>query len=661
MRVLGALLVLLALVVVPATARAAEPAAATVSADQPATSWHGSVTGGYATYAALVGADLGGAAGSAPCVAPSCDTFKLTVEGTRSLQIVVRSPETDIVTVRVTGPSGRTRYDSGFADPAETVVQIARATPGVYTIDVTTNALDAATYTATASTDTVGEPGPGPRDYDEYVYEKVRVPMRDGVEISAEIWRPKTETKVPVILHFTPYHVLSPAHGADRLPMVDGPELVYRGYAFVFADVRGTWSSGGCWDYGGAKEVRDGHDLVEFLGEQDWSNGRVGMMGVSYPGTTPNAAAVARPKHLKTIVPISAISRWYGYAYQQGVRATTSGEDADIDPPGVTPSVDFMFAYGFLPPPDPAALTRPDQTAMRWRECGRGNKTLKAYSTQPDYGSFWKARDYLRRANRVKVPVLVSHGQLDFNVKTWEGTAWWEAVKGPKALVLGQWAHAYPGTYWDGWQGLMERWFERWLYGIENGVEDEPRVHVQTNDGTWHVQNQWGAKATTERAFPLTGAGDFGFTDDGLLTESEVLRGVGEDVRWARVPVPGTEGPLRFGGRPVLRLRATSDQPGTHATAVLCDVGPDGACNVISRAFMNARYRDGLETGADLPAGQKVTLPLEFIDKDYVVAAGHHLELRVASSSATWVLSDEHHANNVFHLGESDLLLPVYE
>jgi X-Pro dipeptidyl-peptidase len=652
------LLAAISTLLVAAPASAAEPSAATISADQPATSWRGELTGGYATYAALVGAQAGGEEGSVPCVAPACDRFTLTVTGERRVQLVVRSPESDTVTVRVTEPSGRVRYDNGFAEGAETVLTIPKA-QGAYVIDVTTSALDTSTYTAIATaSDPVPEPE-GPADYGAYTYEKVRIPMRDGVEISAEIYRPVVPagTQVPVLLHFTPYHVLS-VHGADRLPMVDGAEMVFRGYAFVFADVRGTWSSGGCWDYGGPKEVADGHDLVEWLGTRPWTNGRVGMMGVSYPGTTPNAAAVAQPDHLATIIPISGISRWYGYAYQQGVRATTSGEDADIDPPGVTPP-DFMAAYGFLPPPDPDALLAPDQTSQRWRVCGRIKKTLKAYDPQPDYDAFWKARDYLRRAKRVQVPVLLSHGLLDFNVKTWEGTAWWEKVRTPKALVLGQWPHAYPGTYWPQWQGLLDRWLARWLYDVPNGVEHEPPVHVQTNDGVWHDQAGWGRAFTTPARFPLGGA-DFTYLDDGALTESEVLRGAGEGVRWARVPVPGTEGPLRFGGRPVLELRATSDQPSTHFTAVLLDVGPDGATTVISRAFMNGRYRDGLERGKDLEPGVPATFPLEFIDKDWVVAADHHLELRIASSSATWVASDPRRASNVLHLGASRLTLPRY-
>jgi len=647
------------LVLAPASARAATPASGTVSATSPTVSWTGDLAAAYPSYAALVLGDAAGANAVTPCAPPSCDSFALHVAtGGRDLVVRAASPQTDIVTVRVTAPSGSVTYDSGFADPAETTLTIRGAEAGDYRVDVTTNALDTASYAASA---TSAAPAAGaPPSYPRYTYEKVRVPMRDGVKLSVEMWRPVVPagTKVPVLLHLTPYHALSPAHGGQTLPMVDGAELVHRGYAFVFADVRGTWASGGCWDYGGPKERHDGYDLVEWLGTRSWTNGRVAMMGVSYPGTTPMATAVERPPHLAAIVPISGISRWYGYAYQQGVRSAYSGEDADVDPPSDTPA-DFMAVYGGAPPPDPAALTDTQQTAMRWDVCDRVEQTLHGYSTQPDYDAFWKARDHLRLADRVKAPMLIAHGLLDFNVKTWESTAFFERVRAPKMMVLGQWPHAYPGSYYAQWDALLERWLARWLYGVRNDVEKEPPVHVQTNDGVWHLQKDWGRRATVARSFGLEGSGGSVF-DDGLLTESEVLRGVGEGVRWLRVPVSGSAGPLRFGGRPVLRLRASIDRPSTHVTAVLCDVDATGACTVVSRAFLDTRYRRGLERAEPMVPGRAEVLPLELIDKDWVVKPGHRLELRIATASTTWVVSDTNHATLTPDLAGSDLVLPLY-
>lgn len=486
------------------------------------------------------------------------------------------------------------------------------------------------------------------------IHERAAVRMRDGVLLSVDIWRPSDIAQVPVILRMTPYHMLDKALAPrDPGPPAQwGIEFVGRGYAFVVADIRGTYASGGCWDYGGVKEREDGYDLVEWLGTRDWSNGKVGMIGGSYDGTAANAAAVEQPPHLATIVPISSISRWYGYAYQQGTRATISGESDDIDPPGVTPP-DFMFGYGAAPPLDPNADVGAS-LADRWTPCDRAEQTLHAYDTQPDYDAFWDERDYLARAQQVQVPVLVTHGFTDFNVKTWEGTAWFQALPGEKTAVFGQWGHALPEAY-PAWRTLLRKWFDRWLKGVQNGVENEAAVRVQSSDGAWRTQETWGEGASTAYALqgdPVT------IMDDGLLTESEMLRGMSSG-RYARWVVPGTTGGLWIEGRPVLRLSASSDSPGTHFVAVLCDVGPSGECGVISRAFLNARYADGLQTGRDLAPGQQRTFDLEFIDKDYKLPADHHLAVIVASSSTTWVAPDEHRATNTLYPAASWLDLPL--
>ncbi len=499
------------------------------------------------------------------------------------------------------------------------------------------------------------------RNYPEFTFDRMRVEMRDGVKLSVDIWRPVTPKKVevPVILSMTPYHSLYYALDPREtdLPAGDARLFVPKGYAYARADVRGTWNSGGCWDYGGVKERHDGYDLVEWLGTRDWSNGKVAMTGGSYDGTTANAAAVENPPHLATIVPVSAISRWWGYAYQQGTRSSYSGESLDIDPPSDTPT-DFMFAYGFLPPPEPGALTDPQQTAMRWTPCERVEQTLHGYDTEPDYDDFWKDRDYLSRAHKVKVPVLVAHGLLDFNVKTWEGTQWFQALRTEKAMVIGQWPHANPRSYWTEWDAFLERWFERWLYGVKNGVENEPAVHVQTNDKEWHEAETWGEGKLTPFKLKHDGAGTFPYYDDGTLTESEMLRGGPRVVnRYVRVEVANSSG-IRIQGRPVLRLQAAASETSTHFVSVLLDVSKTGQQQVISRAFLNARYRDGFEKGKDLKPGRGYTYGVEFIDKDWVVASDHHLELLIASSSNTWVFPDEQRSENVLFLNKSKLLLP---
>ena len=501
-------------------------------------------------------------------------------------------------------------------------------------------------------------PAEAPRPtYTDYTYERVRAPMRDGVELSMDIWRPVTpkNVKVPIVLSLTPYHSLYRALDTNEQDLPSGDAAIYvpKGYAYVRADVRGTWNSGGCWNYGGRNEVRDGYDLVEWLAKRDWTNGNVAMTGASYDGTTANAAAVGRPPHLKTIIPVSAISQWWGYAYQQGSRSTYSGESLDIDPPSDTPT-DFMFAYGFIPPPEPGSVTNAEQIAMRWNLCNRVKKAMKGYDTEPDYDAWWLKRDYLQYAHRVDIPVLVTHGQLDFNVKTWEGTQWFEALDGPKVMVIGQWPHASPRGNYPEWDRLLERWLERWLYGVKNGVEKTAPVIVQTNDGKWHEERTWAG--THKRTLGL-GKGTFSYLDDGTLTESEMLRR-SDDSRFLRLKLDKSSG-IRIAGRPVLHLKAESDSPSTHFISILLDVDKNGTSKVISRAFMNARYRDSLEKGKDLKPGERYTFDLEFIDKDHIVAKDHHLELIVASSSNTWVAPDESRATNTIYLDDSTLELPL--
>ncbi|HVE91904.1 MAG TPA: CocE/NonD family hydrolase [Actinomycetota bacterium] len=488
----------------------------------------------------------------------------------------------------------------------------------------------------------------------EHTYERVLVSMRDGVELSADIWRPVVPEgqKVPVILTLTPYRALYRANDRQEstLPSITGSvarRYVPKGYAFVLADVRGTYNSGGCWSYGGKSEREDGYDLVEWFGTRDWSNGRVGMIGGSYDGTTANAAAVEQPPHLSTIVPISAISRWWGYAYHGGARVTYSGETADADPPSDTPT-DFMFAYGFIPPPSPSAADDPARIAARWNPCDRVRQTLKGYSTQPDYDEFWQERDYLRHAPDIKVPALVAHGLLDSNVKSWEGTAWYQALGGPKRLVVGGWGHSVPLV--TGWNQLLDRWFARWLMDVPNGVEDEPGVWVQQGTQGPRVQSSWGTGSVLR--VPLAGDA-FTYTDDGALTESEMIRGLGAGLRFTSVPVEVPAG-VEVEGRPVLRLRARTNATSTHFVATL-----RAGQRVVGRGFLNARYADSLEQGQDLVPGVERSFPIELIDNDFRLQAGEKLELLLASSSTTWVAPDEQRSTNTLLLDGSFLELPL--
>jgi len=146
----------------------------------------------------------------------------------------------------------------------------------------------------------------------ETVTESYRVPTVDGALVSVEVTRDPA-VQAPVILTYSPYNVLGEGQETQD---AYGTRYVPRGYARAVADVVGTRNSSGCWDYGGVNEQQSGVDLVNFLAQQPWSNGKVAMIGGSYDGTTANmvAARSSEAPGLDGIVPIAAISRWYGYA-----------------------------------------------------------------------------------------------------------------------------------------------------------------------------------------------------------------------------------------------------------------------------------------------------------------------------------------------------------
>src|SRR5919109_2372970 len=133
------------------------------------------------------------------------------------------------------------------------------------------------------------------------------LPMSDGERLYVEVTRPADPGTYGVVMEISPYHVdrASRAGGTIAGGLVN--YFPPRGYAVVVVDVRGTGNSEGCMDYLGARDRQDFHDVVEWAGTQPWSNGNVGIIGVSYVGSTPILAAASRPEHLRTIVPIAGI------------------------------------------------------------------------------------------------------------------------------------------------------------------------------------------------------------------------------------------------------------------------------------------------------------------------------------------------------------------
>ena len=488
-------------------------------------------------------------------------------------------------------------------------------------------------------------------------------------------------TKVPVILTYTPYSVLYHSLDPQRKSRADdavGDYFVPRGYARAVFDVVGTYGSSGCTDFGGMGERKTAAAVVEFLGTQAWSNGKVGMIGGSYDGTTAIAAAVEAPEHLTTIVPQVAIDRWYDYMYNDGVRMTLEDNPGGLADPPLDSPADYDTVYGVVPP-YPTATTDPAGVAGvladHLNPCNRAENQTRGYQTDPVYDEFWVERGYRQLAGNVTASVLLEGAWLDDNVKHWGTTRFFQALpegdRAPaKRMVIGQWSHS--ASKFPDAQKLRHAWFDYFLKGIDTGVLQLPPVETQGSDGVRRPEASWPPAGTTNVAFTFSKNGASGtqfgangtepkWTDANVaLTEDLILAGrcANTCARFSTPPAPAT---ARIVGSPRLDLTLTTDATSTHVAPVLIDVAPNGTSKVITRGLLNSNQRENLATSKPLTAGEPWTTTVELWDTDWTLAKGHRLELVLVSTNATWGLSDTTRATNTLNLATSSVTVPLVE
>ena len=503
----------------------------------------------------------------------------------------------------------------------------------------------------------------------ETVTESYRVPTADGAEVYVEVTRDPA-VKAPVILTYSPYNVLG--EGSETQDSY-GARYVPRGYARAVADVIGTRNSSGCWDYGGAKEQQSGVDLVNFLASREWSNGKVAMIGGSYDGTTANmvAARSSEAPGLAGIVPIAAISRWYGYAYSHGVRY--SGNSQRPTDEGFDTPLAFDFGFGRTPPTDPSAI---DAALDRIRPCDAALHTEKGYDGSPDYDAFWLERDYRKDAARFEVPALIAHGWQDFNVKQEEGVELFKALDGTpfKKLFLFQDGHGSPPD--DAFLPVLDAFFGRVLKGEDTGIEALPAVLTQGrtaagDDAGFRAETSWPPAGTQELTLRLgraltggtldaAGSGPAAaYTDRVAGSEELAQHALGAEAQWLTYQTAPLAADTRIADAPVLEATITADRDHGQLVPTLFDVDPAGTAVPITRGFLNLRYRAGLETEEPMPPGRPIPVRVTFKNQDWTVRAGHRIALVLASSNGAWAVPDAPGLRVEVASGTSRLVVPI--
>ena len=341
----------------------------------------------------------------------------------------------------------------------------------------------------------------------------VAVRMRDGTILCADVFRP-ARGRYPVLLSRIPYGKHRAKYHALYL---DPVRAVSRGYAVVIQDVRGRHMSAGEF-YPFRDEGKDGFDTVEWCAAQPWSDGNVGMFGISYHGATQWLAAVEAPPSLKAIAPgVTSDSYYDSWLYQGGAlnaffAYAWAGDYLVDDFAGIPAEKAQAFAELRRLRQDPLAMV--EHLPLNEMPSLRGLADYYYdWLAHPTWDDYWKGVSPRERFNKVQVPALNIGGWYDGflrgTVRCYEGMrnrGGSALARDQQHLLLGPWKHEpmpdpvagerYFGAHASGEaidiHGLMLAWFDRWLKDEGNGVDTDPAVYYFTmGEDAWHSTEAW--------------------------------------------------------------------------------------------------------------------------------------------------------------------------
>lgn len=496
-----------------------------------------------------------------------------------------------------------------------------------------------------------------------------RVPMRDGVELSADVYRPAAQGRYPVILLRTPYNKV----GGGKAAVTRFESIVARGYVVVNQDVRGRGDSDGHFEPW-RREGKDGYDTIEWCAAQPWSNGKVGTTGGSYLGYDQWVAAVQQPPHLAAMVALVSPSdpfvedpsglptpmniSWYHF--------TAGHVNQNMD------AVDWSRVHAHLP------MSKMDEAA------GRPMAFWKDLFKHARLDEWWEPCRYQNKFDKVNVPVLHISGwyddeqigtPLNFIGMTTKGAS---NAHGKQKLLMGPWPHQVNSTTKLGkvdfgasaridLEGYQMRWFDRWLKGSETGIDKEPAVRIFVmGANVWRDEQEWPLARTRWTKFYLhsggranTLNGDGGLSVDlpagesadqydydpakptPFLTEPSFAQiGGPDDYREveARPDVlVYTSGPLpedtEVTGPIKAKLYASSSAPDTDFMVKLIDVWPDGFAQRLCDGMVRARFREGMDKPSLIEPGKVYAYDVDCWNTCQLFKKGHRIRVEVASSA----------------------------
>jgi putative CocE/NonD family hydrolase len=536
-----------------------------------------------------------------------------------------------------------------------------------------------------------------PQPYSVTFDRHVPVPMRDGVTLFADVYRPAGPGRFPVILQRTPYDkggtIGSPAGFALR--------AAGEGFAVVIQDTRGRWASEGPF-HAFPFEQQDGYDTCEWVQEQPWSNGRIGMFGASYVGLTQWQSALAGAPGLQAIVPtVTAADYHEGWTYQGGAFELNFNLSWTLTFLSTNTAARRLAESDEFRPKFEALLDRIDHMDAEFDRMPMAGDPLLAelapyydeWVRNPTHCELWERLRVDTRYGDLDVAALNIGGWYDIflggTIQNFVGmreSAKTEQARKASRLLIGPWEHMTSitispvGDYDPGirsWQSVIDvdgihlRWFDRWLRDNHNGIDDEPPVTIFVmGANAWRQEEAWPLPGTEYRDYLFSSGGNANTRHgDGVL----IAEASGSDrpdhflydpldpvptrggalccnTYWAAAGAfdqgsiedrhdvlcytsPPVEEPVEITGPVKVILYAASSAVDTDFTAKLVDVAPDGYARNLTDGILRARYRKTTSEEHLLRPGAVEEYEIDLWATSNLFLPGHRIRVEISSSN----------------------------
>ncbi|HEY2684740.1 MAG TPA: CocE/NonD family hydrolase [Steroidobacteraceae bacterium] len=506
--------------------------------------------------------------------------------------------------------------------------------------------------------------------------------LKDGTRLSARLWLPAgaRQTPIPVVWEYIPYRKRDFTRTYDD---VWGHELAQYGIAYVRVDARGSGDSEGVLvDEYLDQELNDGVEVIAWLARQSWSNGNVGMRGISWGGINTLQIAALSPPELKAIMPMCCTdSRYTDDAHYVG---------------GALGMTNLQWGASFkgvmVMPPDPAIV------GAGWRELWhqRLNATpniLQTWISHQRNDGYWQRGSVSGNYAGIKCPVFIVDGWIDTYVNTVPRIL--EHVRSPRKALIGPWGHSppqwtSPGPSLD-WAHEEVRWWKHWLAGVPTGIMDEPMLRAYMpyrtawetypgeTPGRWVAEQTWppaglkpqtwflndghlspaaGAMSTVSyRADKIVGLQKpewLPFPPEGMPTEQSP-----DDRKSLVFDTQPLTADVEILGHPIGRIRVSSDRPVAKLALRLCEVTPEGKSWLVSYGLLNLTHREGHEHPVALTPGQVYDVRIDFNLIAHRFKKGNRIRLSVSESLWPLVWPSPEVVTLTLTHGASSLELPV--